>query len=86
MTVRGRRDGDERECSLRLPGRAGLLNPWMPSILERWNAGRRDGRRLFRELWGAGQPRQLRQPGAPHGELRVVAGGAETAGARPGRR
>jgi transposase len=31
-----------------------LLDPWKPLLLERWNAGRRDGRRLFRELQGQG--------------------------------
>ena len=31
-----------------------LLEPWKPAILERWNAGQRDGRRLFRELQGLG--------------------------------
>jgi transposase len=31
-----------------------LLDPWKPSILERWNAGRRDSRRLFGELQGRG--------------------------------
>jgi transposase len=31
-----------------------LLDPWKPVILERWNAGQRDGRRLFRELRGQG--------------------------------
>jgi transposase len=27
-----------------------LLDPWKPLLLKRWNAGQRDGRRLFREL------------------------------------
>ena len=31
-----------------------LLDPWKPPLLERWNAGQRDGRRLFRELQGRG--------------------------------
>jgi transposase len=31
-----------------------LLDPWKPLLLERWNAGQRDGRRLFRELRGRG--------------------------------
>jgi transposase len=33
-----------------------LLDPWKPLLLERWNAGQRDGRRLFRELQGQGYP------------------------------
>jgi transposase len=31
-----------------------LLDPWKPLLLKRWNAGQRDGRRLFRELQGRG--------------------------------
>ena len=31
-----------------------LLDPWKPLLLERWNAGRRDSRRLFRELQAGG--------------------------------
>jgi transposase len=31
-----------------------LLDPWKPLLLERWNAGRRDSRRLFGELQGLG--------------------------------
>jgi transposase len=31
-----------------------LLDPWKPLILERWNIGQRDGRRLFHELQGQG--------------------------------
>ena len=31
-----------------------LLDPWKPLLLEQWNAGQRDGRRLFRELQGQG--------------------------------
>jgi transposase len=31
-----------------------LLDPWKPAILERWNAGRRDSRRLLGELQGLG--------------------------------
>jgi transposase len=31
-----------------------LLDPWKRLLLERWNAGQRDGRRLFRELQGQG--------------------------------
>jgi transposase len=31
-----------------------LLDPWRPSILERWNAGRRGSRRLLREPRGRG--------------------------------
>ena len=30
------------------------LDPWKPVLLARWNAGRRDSRRLFRELQGQG--------------------------------
>jgi transposase len=29
-----------------------LLDPWKPFLLKRWNAGQRNGRRLFRELQG----------------------------------
>jgi transposase len=31
-----------------------LLDPWKPLLLKRWNAGQRDGRRLFREPQGRG--------------------------------
>jgi transposase len=31
-----------------------LLDPWKPLLLARWNAGRRDSRRLFRELQAGG--------------------------------
>jgi transposase len=31
-----------------------LLDSWKPLLLKRWNAGQRDGRRLFRELQGRG--------------------------------
>jgi transposase len=62
-----------------------LLDPWKPLLLKRWNAGQRDGRRLFRELQRLGYRGSYPTLARYTQRLRQAQEGAAPRRARPSR-